>query len=149
MKKLLYLLLAVTIIGCSNSEDEDNSNLTFFEKYDGVVWEVETFNNGMIPDKSVTNTRYKFLSDLNFELYRFEDDGSLDIIDDCSSRVFLETELSNISENSFTYKEGLAITVFTVTNNGNSLSLVTSSIGGGEPDMTDTYFRTSLNNPCP
>ena len=40
MKKIL-LLSDLLIFACS-SDDSDNSNLTFFEKYDGVVWEEQT-----------------------------------------------------------------------------------------------------------
>ena len=43
MKKLL-ILSALLIFACSSddSNDNNNSNLTFFEKYDGVVWEEQT-----------------------------------------------------------------------------------------------------------
>ena len=36
MKKLLFLFSALLFISCSEDENE-GSNLTFFEKYDGVV----------------------------------------------------------------------------------------------------------------
>ena len=43
MKNLFYLFLAVTMFGC-NSDDEgnpNNSNETFLERYDGVVWQMD------------------------------------------------------------------------------------------------------------
>ena len=42
MKKLLYLFLTVLIVGCSGDDSSDvnnNSNQTFLERFDGVVWE--------------------------------------------------------------------------------------------------------------
>lgn len=40
MKKLL-LLSAILIFSCSSDDSNDNSNQTFFERYDGVVWELD------------------------------------------------------------------------------------------------------------
>ena len=153
MKKILIILLFIPLIfACSSEDNDDNSNLTFFEKYDGVVWEVETFNNGMIPDKSLTNRRWQFFNgDNSFqsEHYRYENNGPNSIIDECFSYQFLGAELSNISENGFTYENDTEIVVFIVKDNGTSLSITESFKSGGEPDATDIYFRTSLNNPCP
>ena len=38
MKKLL-LLSAILIFACSSDDSNDNSNQTFLERFDGVVWE--------------------------------------------------------------------------------------------------------------
>jgi hypothetical protein len=40
MKKILYLFLAVTMFACSSGGDDNNSNETFLERYDGVVWDI-------------------------------------------------------------------------------------------------------------
>ena len=42
MKKLLYIFLTVLIVACSGVDSSDvnnNSNQTFLERFDGVVWE--------------------------------------------------------------------------------------------------------------
>ena len=43
MKNLLYLFLAVIMFSCSDDDSSDtndnNSNQTFLERYDGVVWQ--------------------------------------------------------------------------------------------------------------
>ena len=43
MKNLFYLFLAVTMFACSDDDSSDtndnNSNQTFLERFDGVVWE--------------------------------------------------------------------------------------------------------------
>tara|TARA_B100000795_G_C22562423_1_gene346864 strand:- start:90 stop:545 length:456 start_codon:yes stop_codon:yes gene_type:complete len=46
MKKLLYILLAITFIGCSDSSENEVNNQTFLEKYDGKVWK----NDGFLDD---------------------------------------------------------------------------------------------------
>ena len=65
MKKSLIILLFIPLIFACSSDNNDDKNLTFFEKYDGVVWEWETFNNGNIPDKSLTNSRIQFFNFCN------------------------------------------------------------------------------------
>ena len=42
MKKLIVLLFIPLVFSCS--DDDDNSNQTFLERYDGVVWEEEYDN---------------------------------------------------------------------------------------------------------
>ena len=151
MKKLLDLLFAICLIGCS--DDDDNASAqTFFEKYDGIVWEWETYNNGKIPDKSLTNRRLQFFNGediISVETYDFENNGPDNIIDNCSSESFLRTKFSNISENTFTYKDDDGEAIATVTDNGSSLSISRYYTLEGEPGYTDTHLRTSLNNPCP
>ena len=43
MKKLTYLFLALIILACSSdsSDTNDNSNQTFLERFEGVVWQSE------------------------------------------------------------------------------------------------------------
>jgi hypothetical protein len=49
MKKLL-LLLALLIFACSSDDDNDNSNQTFLERYDGVIWKDAQDNEGYYID---------------------------------------------------------------------------------------------------
>jgi len=39
MKRLFVIALSFLMIACSSNEDSNNSNQTFFEKYNGVVWQ--------------------------------------------------------------------------------------------------------------
>ena len=41
MKKLTYLFLALIIFACSD-DDSSDSNQLFMEKYDGVVWNLDS-----------------------------------------------------------------------------------------------------------
>ena len=47
MKNLFYLFLAVIIFSCSTDDESNpnNSNETFLERYDGVVWQVSDDEN--------------------------------------------------------------------------------------------------------
>ena len=54
MKKLI-LISAFLIFACSSDDSSDNSNQTFLERYDGVVWEVDNYE---------TNPYYGVLSHL-------------------------------------------------------------------------------------
>lgn len=50
MRKIIYFLIAITLLGCSsnddNGSDDDNASAqTFLEKYDGVMWRVDGFDN--------------------------------------------------------------------------------------------------------
>ena len=62
MKKLL-LLSALLIIACSSDEGNDdydnNSNQTFLERYDGVVWENPFFISN--PQNEVDAEAYQYL----------------------------------------------------------------------------------------
>ena len=43
MKKLLYLLFAITLLGCGSNDDDNSSAQTFLEKYDDVVFECQNY----------------------------------------------------------------------------------------------------------
>jgi len=40
MERIL-ILSAFLILACSSEDSNDNSNQTFLERYDGVLWEVD------------------------------------------------------------------------------------------------------------
>ena len=143
MKKLLFLS-ALLIFSCSSddSNDNNNSNLTFFEKYDGVVWEEQTsfdylsrlqINNG-------TTISVKF--------YFFEEGDVY-----CDSDTLLSSNLIVVTEDSFSFEEdeeGMDgqivsyITTVTATNNGNDLIIEFSD----DPEYTEYYSKTTLTDPC-
>ena len=144
MKKLFYLFLTVLIVGCSSedSNDNNNSNLTFFEKYDGVVWEEQTsfdylsrlqINNG-------TTISVKFY---------FVEEGDVY----CDSDTLLSSNLIVVTEDSFSFEEdeeGMDgqivsyITTVTATNNGNDLIIEFSD----DPEYPEYYSKTTLTDPC-
>tara|TARA_Y100000385_G_scaffold466_1_gene511 strand:- start:139 stop:630 length:492 start_codon:yes stop_codon:yes gene_type:complete len=70
MKKLLYLLFAIALLGCGSDEDDNASAQTFLEKYDGYIWvEEETtellqFSNSPKSYMFVDNT-YPFCAPIN------------------------------------------------------------------------------------
>jgi len=143
MKKLLFLS-ALLIFSCSSddSNDNNNSNLTFFEKYDGVVWEEQTsfdylsrlqINNG-------TTISVKFY---------FVEEGDVY----CDSDTLLSSNLIVVTEDSFSFEEdeeGMDgqivsyITTVTATNNGNDLIIEFSD----DQEYPEYYSKTTLTDPC-
>lgn len=138
MKKLLYLLFAITIIGCS-SDDEDNSNLTFFEKYDGVVWEEQTSNYTYRVQINNGNTVFT-------KSYFDEGNGG-----DCGTDIILNSDIIRVTEDSFTVKDednngngNTDIVIVTAINNGNDLTIEYSDTG----NIEDYFSRTDRTDPC-
>ena len=142
MKKLLYLFLAITIISCS--KDDSSEPQTFFEKYDGVVWQKNDsdpdytyrlqFNNATQP--SVTSYDGSFggavcvsslIEDGNNELTEINEDGFI--------------ILGEFIEDSIVYSYSATIEV---SENGNQLTITYSD----DLDFPETYNRTILNDPC-
>tara|TARA_Y100000385_G_scaffold55933_1_gene53498 strand:- start:703 stop:1128 length:426 start_codon:yes stop_codon:yes gene_type:complete len=140
MKKLL-LLSALFVFACSGDNSSDSSNQTFFEKYDGVVWQEETLedylsriqiNNG----NTITRKSY------------FVEDGDVY----CNISTHLGSNFIEVNENSFSWNEQAEyngvietwITTVTATNNGNNLIIEYSD----DPDYPEYYSRTTLTDPC-
>ena len=140
MKKLL-LLSALFVFACSGDNSSDSSNQTFFEKYDGVVWQEETLedylsriqiNNG----NTITRKSY------------FVEDGDVY----CNISTLLGSNFIEVNENSFSWNEQAEyngvietwITTVTATNNGNNLIIEYSD----DPDYSEYYSRTTLTDPC-
>ena len=140
MKKLL-LLSALFVFACSGDNSSDSSNQTFFDKYDGVVWQEETLedylsriqiNNG----NTITRKSY------------FVEDGDVY----CDISTLLGSNFIEVNENSFSWNEQAEyngvietwITTVTATNNGNNLIIEYSD----DPDYPEYYSRTTLTDPC-
>ena len=140
MKKLL-LLSALFVFACSGDNSSDSYNQTFFEKYDGVVWQEETLedylsriqiNNG----NTITRKSY------------FVEDGDVY----CDISTLLGSNFIEVNENSFSWNEQAEyngvietwITTVTATNNGNNLIIEYSD----DPDYPEYYSRTTLTDPC-
>lgn len=140
MKRIL-ILSAFLIFACSSDDSSDSSNQTFFEKYDGVVWQEETLedylsriqiNNG----NTITRKSY------------FVEDGDVY----CDISTLLGSNFIEVNENSFSWNEQAEyngvietwITTVTATNNGNNLIIEYSD----DPDYPEYYSRTTLTDPC-
>ena len=142
MKKLL-LLSALLIFACNSDDSNDNSNQTFLERYDGVVWEVDNY------EANPHYGRYMiFYNSQQVWMKEFFNDG-------CYS-YFLG------------YSAEFDRTVYVSVNNQNELSLIISRDGTEDnisfivdenniltanstanSDYNNlTYLRTTLTDPC-
>ena len=149
MKKLL-LLSALLIFACSSDEGNDdydnNSNQTFLERYDGVVWEGVNDNFTMI---GFFNSQ-SFMTIYMSEGIGTDENGNIDY---CYSIGDYSDEISYVihinSEDNFEYTEIRAegdtyTSSFNVTNEGNELE------ASNDYDNETIYFvRTNLTEiPC-
>ncbi|MDC0178089.1 hypothetical protein OAJ14_08095 [Polaribacter sp.] len=151
MKNLLYLFFAITLLGCSSDEDDDDnaSAQTFFEKYDGIVWEQETFNGDKV-DKSLSLQRFQFFKDKSIKVYDYEKNTSIPI-EDCNQIFVVDATsyYSNITEDSITYEDDIDVIVFTVKDNTLFRENRWKNPNNSEPpEYPSTYSRTSLDDPC-
>ena len=173
MKKLL-LLSALLIFACSSDDSNDNSNQTFFEKYDGVVWEldnelsdvtqwgedfigrVQFINEDIIYEKwyeyDIFNNQVYTYCETYPLLYMNENNGSYSEFVEISSDYFTirisEEEMVNGVTVVRTWTE-----TYTATNNGNNLikefGQITDNIGTEYSLDEPIYlFRTTLTDPC-
>jgi len=144
MKNLFYLFLALFVFACSSddsSDESNNSNQTFFEKYDGIVWEEQTtedfLNRIQINNGNIISIKFYFV-----------EEGD----EYCNSNTFLNSDLIEVNTNSFSFNEqeendgeieSWVVTV-TASNNGNNLTIEYSD----DPDYPEIFSRTSLTDPC-
>ena len=158
MKKLLYLLLAITFIGCSSDDNsnEEPANQLFLDIYDGVVW--QNYLNDM------TN-KLTFNSDPSGVIQ--SSDGSCDTIvfgepypitDDDVVIGEVTYTIQNEGQNSIVlsgqavyndgdYPENITITC-TVSSGGNTLLLEYSASSEGEQPDPQTYIIAPDEFPC-
>ena len=117
MKKLTYLFLALIIVACS-SDDSNDSNQLFMEKYDGVVWRSDPPND----DGKIT-----FSNDISgiiiFDEGEYEDDEG-----DCRNLIFGEQWPISDGDEIIIYatytiqselEDSMVLSVEAVYNNGN------------------------------
>ena len=158
MKKLLYLFLAITFIGCSSDDNsnEEPANQLFLDIYDGVVWQ-----------RGTTDVTYKltFNSDPSGIIQSF--DGSCDTIVFGEPYPFTDDDvvigevtytIQNEGQNSIVIfgqfvdndgnlsPETITITC-TVSSGGNTLLLEQFFSDDGEQEA-DTYIIAPDEFPC-
>ena len=156
MKKLLYLLLAITFIGCSSDDNsnEEPANQLFLDIYDGVVWQNYlndmtnklTFNSdpsGVIEssdgscDTIVFGEPYPFTDDDVVVTYTIQNEGQNSIV---LSGQFVDNDGNTNPEN-------INITC-TVSSGGNTLLLEYSASSEGEQPDPQSYTIAPDEFPC-
>ena len=155
MKNLFYLFLAVTIFACSSdsSDTNDNSNQTFLERYDGVVWQNDLFdpsdpeNPQADPVYLVFNNSEYFFNggwfDPELECASFKEGYNDDGLG-CVEFITIDTNLSDNFKFIITDCEGDSGSLEAITfDNGNALRLISS--GGMQEQI---FSRTNISNPC-
>ena len=140
MKKLLYLFLVLAVIACS--KDDSSEPQTFFQKYDGVVWQENTsdYINRVQINNETNPTVLVYVEDSDGYSY-------------CDSElVEADGELTEVNEDSFVlyeeYTENNVVYSYTITiavsENGNQLTAIDSD----DPDFPQIFSRTTLTEPC-
>ena len=160
MKKLLYLLLAITFIGCSSDDNsnEDPANQLFLDIYDGIVWRIEQPKVDYFSDKltfysnpSSMSVFYDSCYTFIFgEPYPFTDDGV--VIGEVTYSIQNEGQNNIVIFGQFVDNEGnvspqTRTITCTVSSGGNALLLEDFILGDGEQDP-QTYIIAPDEFPC-
>ena len=160
MKKLL-LLSTILIFACSSDDGSDtndnNSNQTFLERYDGVIWESQ--------DNSLSEIRYvRINNDITNHYTSYGDDLTGVVVYECQDwqdiaagtgvDLTITTNIENNFSYSYVYPEGDGGDTFTTaTENGNVLlseNFYYSNYANQELHIIryDTLIRSSFESPC-
>jgi hypothetical protein len=160
MKKLLYLLLAITFIGCSSDDNsnEEPANQLFLDIYDGVVWQrgttdvtdKVTFNSdpsGIINYSSGSCNTIVFGEPYTFE-EGDEDEGVITytIQNEGQNSIVLFGQAVYNDGNTYP-PENFTITC-TVSSGGNTLLVEYSASSEGEQPDPQTYIIAPDEFPC-
>ena len=160
MKKLLYLFLAITFIGCSSDDNsnEEPANQLFLDIYDGVVWRVVQPKEDYFSDKlnvysdpSSMSVFYDGCDNAIFgEPYSFTDDGV--VIGEVTYSIQNEGQNNIVIFGQFVDNEGnvspqTRTITCTVSSGGNALLLEDFILGDGDPDP-NTYIIAPDEFPC-
>ena len=162
MKKIL-LLSALFIFACSSddsNDNNDNSNQTFLERYDGVVWEsTDTseiqyvrFNN------DTTNIWTQYQTGLNngdtYECSDLQDDVADLEINGSGLNLTITTNIGNNFFFSYVYPEGDGADILIIAEeNGNALEMGRFYyVNYADQELfntqIDTLVRSSFEIPC-
>ena len=145
MKKLL-LLSALLTFACSSDDSSytnDNSNQTFLERFDGVVWEGALDNNSLVIIDN-DNFSFKYVINGNCEVvylgvYNENIEGGFNVIVNDYNKLVLDRfdENNNITSRSTTIPS----------NDENSL-IETVEDYADNTETSSSVFRTTLIDPC-
>jgi len=160
MKKLL-LLSALLIFACSSDEGNDdydnNSNQTFLERYDGVVWENPFFISNPQNEEDLYSSQYLTLNNSNEFLTYYR--PNLSMINENVCFGLIEGLNSNGETYNITINNYNALQFTSDLAEENSFAIVDVSVLNNTiyfdisySNSTNTYQefanRTSLSNPC-
>ncbi|MGC6413536.1 MAG: hypothetical protein ACON5K_02425 [Bacteroidia bacterium] len=172
MKRFL-ILTTILLFACSSDDSSDNSNQTFFERYDGVVWELDTeltdypFSEDFIARLQLINGDEIYEKWYEYDIYdTYCEIDPLTYMNDTNTNYHSYRELIETGSDYFkirnTEEDGIVngvtivrthIVTITATNNGNNLIFeygeVTDNVGTEYSSESPTYlFRTTLTDPC-
>ena len=160
MKKLL-LLCALLIFACSSDEGNDdydnNSNQTFLERYDGVVWENPFFISNPQNEEDLYSSQYLTLNNSNEFLTYYR--PNLSMINENVCFGLIEGLNSNGATYNITINNYNALQFTSDLAEENSFAIVDVSVLNNTiyldisySNSTNTYQefanRTTLSNPC-
>tara|TARA_B100001175_G_C19066646_1_gene429271 strand:- start:40 stop:513 length:474 start_codon:yes stop_codon:yes gene_type:complete len=157
MKKLILLLLFITLVFSCTTEEDDVPAQQFLDTYNNVTWIVSQTN-----DTGYIDNRITFSNNPDGYKYYIAYDGGINGGDLCVDVVFgvtygdpteeqIRITIHNESENSITLKQeetdaADAYFSFSVSSDGNSLFFENDH---GNGDITQvTYVLYSSSNPC-
>ena len=146
MKKLL-LLSALLIFACSSDDSSDNSNQTFLERYDGVVWQNDLFDPSDPENPQADPVYYIFYNvpqDVFFYAGWYDPELECTNMDMSWSNYFLTISIEENNENSLVLQDDFTgfFANYNVSENGQKLTV---SIDG---EVSQTFTRTTLTDPC-
>ena len=142
MKKLL-LISALFILACSSDDSNENSNGTFLERFDGVVWEGALDNNSLV---IIDNDNFSFKYVINgncqvvyLDVYNENIEGGFNVIVNDYNKLVLDRfdENNNITSRSTTIPSS----------DENSL-IETVEDYADNTETSSSVFRTTLIDPC-
>ena len=151
MKKLLYLLFAITLLGCGSNDDDNSSAQTFLEKYDDVVFECQNCPSNSdyssplyIGFTQSDNFLYYSWGSNSKCYYQFE--GNLNGLDDDFGIVEITNHtLENLSYTK-TYSDG--VQYYNYKTRGTSLSLDIIWADGETASFNYLSTNFSVNDIC-
>tara|TARA_B110000908_G_C10209841_1_gene429627 strand:+ start:464 stop:907 length:444 start_codon:yes stop_codon:yes gene_type:complete len=146
MKKIL-LLSAFLIFACSSDDDskDSNSNETFLERYDGVVWINDLYNPSFPENEEVDPVYYIFQNqDIYLDAAWYDSELECASMDTDWGTFFLSLSIIENLNNNLIIQENTGTTLsFTVSSDG---QVLTESFNNSEE--IQTFSRTNLSNPC-
>ena len=151
MKKLL-LLFALFILGCSsddenvnNDSSNDNSSLTFTEKYDGIVWK-RTNDNFSSDDEARAIIHNNPKGYTYIEMNNNTENCSTTIFDvsEGSELVTITENSGNTLEANVVDEDGTYTLTFSVSSDETTLTTVSSDY----PNDPEIFEKTTLSSSC-
>ena len=145
MKRIL-ILTAILVFACSSDDSSytnDNSNQTFLERFDGVVWEGALDNNSLV---IIDNDNFSFKYVINgncqvvyLDVYNENIEGGFNVIVNDYNKLVLDRfdENNNITSRSTTIPS----------TDENSL-IETVEDYADNTETSSSVFRTTLIDPC-